>query len=173
LHPVATAASSEAVLLGVDTWSPINTQNTALMRDALPAYYYVKMGFPIQGMRIDRYGDILSGYFLQKCAKHLGHVARVGSPVADHIRSPHDLMQDLYHELAGMVLVEELAPWLQELQLSGRSYRDAYESLTAALADAAAGFHGFVWDQGGRDFLAETATNMRIWQDALRRIDGS
>jgi hypothetical protein len=173
LHPVATAASDEAVLLGEDTWSPINTQNTALTRDALPAYYYVRMGFPIQGMRIDRYGDILSGYFLQKCAKHVGDVARVGSPVADHIRTPHNLMQDLYHELAGMVLIEDLVPWLQQLQLSGSSYTDAYESLADALAHAAAEFRGFVWDQGGRDFLAETARNMGIWRDALRRIDGS
>ncbi|MBV9871499.1 MAG: hypothetical protein JO214_12845, partial [Frankiaceae bacterium] len=95
LRPVATAAAPEASLLGPYSWSPINTQNTSLSREALPSYYYVKMGFPIQGMRIDRFGDILSGYFLQKCAKQAGQVARVGSPVADHVRTPHNLMQDL------------------------------------------------------------------------------
>ena len=172
LRPVATAAADEAVLLGHDTWSPINTQNTALMRDALPAYYYVRMGFPIQGMRIDRYGDILSGYFLQKCAKHLGDIARIGSPVADHIRTPHNLMQDLYHELAGMVVIEELVPWLQDVKLSGSSYADAYQSLAAAIADAASEFHGFVWDEGGRDFLVTTAENMDVWCRALCRLIG-
>lgn len=163
LRPWATGASGRSVIIGPRTWTPINTQNTALMRGALPAYYYVRMGYPIQGMRIDRYGDILSGYFLLKCAKHLGHVARVGTPVADHNRTPHNLMQDLYHELAGMVLIEELVPWLQELQLSGSTYVETYASLADALEGQAASFSGFVWDQGGRDFLTETASCMREW----------
>jgi hypothetical protein len=169
LRPWATSASEESVIIGPDTWTPINTQNTAVMRDALPAYYYVRMGYPIQGMRIDRYGDILSGYFLQKCAKHLGHVARVGTPVADHNRTPHNLMQDLYHELAGMVLIEEMVPWLQDLQLEGSTYPQAYASLADALEAHASSFSGFVWDQGGRDFLTDTAGCMREW---LRVVSG-
>ncbi|MFP5304970.1 MAG: hypothetical protein ACLGI7_03990, partial [Gammaproteobacteria bacterium] len=89
LGPRAAAAAPQAVLLAPETWSPINTQNTGLMRAAIPAYYYIRMGFPLQGLRIDRFGDILSGYFVQKCAKHLGHVARLGGPVAEHRRTPH------------------------------------------------------------------------------------
>jgi hypothetical protein len=170
LRPTATGASAESVILGPDTWSPINTQNTALMRQALPAYYYVRMGFPIQGMRIDRYGDILSGYFVQKCAKHLGHVIRVGTPVADHVRTPHNLMQDLYHELAGMVLIEELVPWLQEVDLSGSTYAEAYASLADAIEGQAASFTGFVWDQGGRHFLTETAACMREWLRVINSL---
>lgn len=163
LRPWATGASDQSIIIGPGTWTPINTQNTALMRDALPAYYYVRMGYPIQGMRIDRYGDILSGYFLLKCAKHLGDVARVGTPVADHNRTPHNLMQDLYHELAGMVLIEEVVPWLQEIELSGSTYAEAYESLADAVEQQAPSFSGFVWDQGGREFLTETAGCMREW----------
>jgi len=121
--------SGKSVLLGREVWSPINTQNTALSREAALSYYYVRMGYPLQGMTLDRYGDILSGYFTQKCIKHLGQTIRVGTPVADHRRTPHNLFKDLYHELAGMVLIEELLPWLIEEPLEGSTYLETYASL--------------------------------------------
>jgi hypothetical protein len=167
-RPSVRAATTGDVILGHATWSPINTQNTALMRAAMPAYYYVRMGFALQGMKIDRFGDILSGYFAQKCAKHLGHVVRFGSPVSRHRRTPHNLLVDLYHELAGIALVEELLPWLQELQLEGGDYAEAYRSLSDALGAAAGRFRGFVWEQGGREFLRETAACMKTWLGLLR-----
>jgi hypothetical protein len=169
LRPRIRAAAPEAVILDEATWSPINTQNTALLREAIPAYYYVRMGFALQGLRIDRFGDILSGYFLQKCAKHLGDVVRLGSPVADHRRTPHNLFKDLYHELAGIVLIEELLPWLQELKLTGNTYPEAYASLADALAENAQRFAGFVWDEGGRSFLQDTAQCMRTWLKVTQR----
>lgn len=170
--PRVQSAAPGGVVLAPETWSPINTQNTALIRDAIPAYYYVRMGFPIQGMKIDRFGDILSGYFLQKCAKHMGHAIRIGDPVAEHRRSPHNLFKDLFHELAGMVVVEELLPWLQDVKLEGDSYFQAYSSLTEALDAASDNFKGFVWDDGGREFLRETAACMRVWLNALESIGG-
>ena len=172
-RPRMRAARQQAFILGPATWSPINTQNTALMRAALPAYYYVRMGFPLQGMRIDRFGDILSGYFVQKCAKHLGQVLRLGGPVADHRRSHHNLFKDLYHELAGIVLVEELLPWLQELALEGRDYPSSYAALADALSANAGRFTGFVWDEGGRDFLRDTAECMRRWLAVMKTISGT
>lgn len=172
-RPRMRAAKPQAVILGPATWSPINTQNTALVRDALPAYYYVRMGFPLQGMRIDRFGDILSGYFVQKCAKHLGHALRLGGPVADHRRSHHNLFKDLYHELAGIVLVEELLPWLQALRLEGADYSSSYAALAEALHTEAERFIGFVWDEGGRDFLRDTASCMQRWLAVMKTISGA
>ena len=170
LAPRAVAADLAPVVLDAATWSPVNSQNTALLRAAIPAYYYVRMGYPLQGMRIDRFGDILSGYFVQKCAKHLGHAVRIGSPVADHRRTPHNLMKDLYHELAGVVLIEDLVPWLQSVPLGGTGYAETYATLADALAAQAPRFKGFVWDEGGREFLVETAQCMRTWLDAIRKL---
>lgn len=168
--PRVSSAQSAAVVLAPETWSPINTQNTALIREAIPAYYYVRMGYPIQGMKIDRFGDILSGYFLQKCAKHLGHAVRIGGPVAEHRRSPHNLFKDLYHELAGMVVIEDVLPWLQEVKLEGSNYSEAYASLADQLSSQAGKFSGFIWDDGGRDFLSETAECMQDWLAVVDRI---
>ena len=167
--PKVTAASSEHAILGPDVWSPLNTQNTALTRQAALTYYYVKMGYPLKGLSIDRFGDILSGYLTQKCAKHLGHAVRIGSPVVEHRRTPHNLFKDLYHELAGIVLIEDFLPWLIEEPLEGTTYLDAYASLAERMASAASDFNGFIWDEGGREFLQETARCMQTWADAVRR----
>src|SRR3712207_9514532 len=61
-----------SIFLGDDTWSPINTQNTGLHRDLTVTYYFVRMGYPLAGLPIDRYGDIFSGYLSQACVKHMG-----------------------------------------------------------------------------------------------------
>lgn len=170
LRPDGERITQTAVQLGLETWSPVNTQNTGLVRDAVFAYYYVRMGFPLQGLRIDRFGDILSGYFVQKCAKHLGDTVRFGPPVASHKRSPHNLFKDLYFELAGMVIVEELLPWLIELKLDGSDYRHSYAALADAIESAAPQFKGFIWDEGGREFLVDTARCMRHWLAAVQRF---
>lgn len=168
--PHVASAEPHSMRLGDGTWTPINTQNTSVARDAIAAYYYVKMGFSLGGLRIDRYGDILSGYLLAKCVKTRGEAIRIGSPIADHRRTPHNLFKDLYHELAGMVLLDDLLPWLIELQIEGSSYAELYASLADAIEAKAPSMAGFVWDDGGRDFLVETAGHMRAWLDAVSLI---
>jgi hypothetical protein len=170
LSPKVISADPQSVLLGPNVWSPINSQNTAITRDAIVAYYYVRMGLSLGGMTIDRYGDILSGYFVQKCAKVLGQGIRIGTPVADHCRTTHNVFKDLYHELAGMVIVEELLPWLTEVKIDESSFSDAYLSLADEIQNRIERFSGFLWDQGAREFLAVTVNNMRAWVEAVRSI---
>lgn len=159
-----------SVVLGPDVWSPINTQNTALTRAAALTYYYVRMGFALQGLRIDRFGDILSGYLTQKVIKHCGQGIRVGTPILDHRRTQHNLFKDLYHELAGIVLIEEFIPWLQEIRLSGKTPLEAYTALAELIQIKAETMSGFVWDEGGRDFLKETAQLMKCWIAIARQF---
>ncbi|HEV7573162.1 MAG TPA: hypothetical protein VGQ21_16800 [Thermoanaerobaculia bacterium] len=168
--PHIASAKNRSLRLGRNTWTPINTQNTAIVRGAIPAYYYVRMGFSLGGLRIDRYGDILSGYLIQKCVKTRGDAIRIGSPIADHRRTPHNLFKDLYHELAGMVLLEDLLPWFVELTIGGGSYAEMYAEVAEALEAKSGSMRGFVWDDGGREFLVDTAANMRAWLDAVRTI---
>jgi hypothetical protein len=168
--PHIASAKQHSLRLGPRTWTPINTQNTAIVRDAVAAYYYVRMGFSVGGMRIDRYGDILSGYLIQECVKTRGEAIRIGSPIADHRRTPHNLFKDLYNELAGMVILEDLLPWFTELAIGDGSYAEMYAAVADAIEQKSASMRGFVWDDGGRDFLADTAANMRAWLDAVRII---
>ena len=168
--PRAIAFEPPSVVLGPDAWMPIDSQNTALTREAMAAYYYVRMGYPVRGLVLDRFGDIFSGYFAQKCAKHLAHAVRVGTPIAEHRRSPHDLVNDLFHELAGIALLEDLAPWLREEKLEGSTYGEVSASLAEHLDQAAERFRGTFWEQGGCAFLRSTADNIRTWLAAVRQV---
>jgi hypothetical protein len=170
IRPHVTSVEPDTVFLGPRTWSPINTQNTAIARDAIAAYYYVRMGFDLGGLSIDRYGDILSGYLCAACVKARGEAIRIGSPVADHRRTPHNLFKDLYHELAGVVLLDDLLPWLTEAKLSGGSYAELYAHLADQLEARGSAYKGFIWDQGGGAFLRDTAEHMRAWLEAVQLI---
>ena len=161
-----------SVALEPGAWSPINTQNTALRRQAIPSYYYIRMGYPLAGMPIDRYGDIFSGYFIEACTKHLGGAVRFGAPVAEHRRNSHNFMNDAGREWGCILVLEDLLPWLSETRLSGDSYSDAYLSLSHLLEDAVEGFHGTVWTDATRGYFHRVAYQMRIWLRACTNILG-
>jgi hypothetical protein len=166
----AIAFRGGSVVLGPRTWSPVNTQNTALHRKVIPSYYFLRMGAPISGMRIDRYGDIFSGYFSQACARSLGDAVRVGTPIATHARNSHNYLRDATQELACICVLEDLLPWLQEVRLDGRDYSEAYTCLSDQLEQAVDHFQGFIWTAETRDFFRSTARVMREWVKACGRI---
>ncbi|HYM13035.1 MAG TPA: hypothetical protein VEU62_20010 [Bryobacterales bacterium] len=165
-----TRLSAEPVILGPEANSPINTQNTAVCRQAVPAYYYVVMGDDLGGAKIDRYGDIWSGYFLKKCADHLGHFVMVGHPVARHIRNRHDLFVDLRQELYGMMLTDPLVEMLGSLTLAGGDYAAAYLDLSRKLEQAVeASQHPYITPEV-RAYFRKICSNMRVWVDACRDL---
>lgn len=165
------AYRGKSVILGPKTWSPINSQNTGLYRDVLTSYFYVRMGYPLSGVRIDRFGDILSGYFTLACARHLGHAVRFGDPIADHRRNSHNYISDATNEWACAVLMEDFIRWLtEEARLSGNTYAEAYVSLSAAIEDAVERFHGTFWNDASRGFFHQMAYLMRRWASVCDRL---
>ena len=172
IHPRVKRFRGESVVLHRDTWSPINSQNTALRRDAIPGYYFVRMGYPLAGMPIDRYGDIFSGYFVQACVKHLGGSVRVGTPVAEHKRNSHNYMKDATQELACIQILEDLLPWLTEARMEGSSYTEAFHSLSCILEDAVERFRGPIWGAPTLGYFHQVGYHMRAWLQACRQIRG-
>ena len=158
-------ADGRQVLLGNRVRCPINTQNTALSREAMAAYYYLRMGENLRGLRIDRFGDIFSGYFVQVCAEAVGDRIRIGSPVADHRRNSHNLLLDLYHELAGIMIIEDLAPFLATVELPGESYTEAYRALSTKIEEFADEQDGFIWLPETKQYFHTIAKYMRVWAD--------
>jgi hypothetical protein len=170
IKPRAIAFTKESIMLGSGTWTPVNTQNTALTRAMVPAFYYIRMGYPVGGLTIDRYGDIMAGYFAQACVAHLGKIVRVGTPLVQHVRNRHDYFIDLQQELSAILVMEEVLPWLRQLKLQGRAAVETYDSLSAHLDDAAETFRGRMWNRSSRGFLHDTAYCMRQWIAACRRV---
>lgn len=165
---IMTALNKPRIMMAPGTWSPINTQNTAFHREVLPCYYYVVMGAPLQGMMIDRYGDIWEGYFARKVIDSMGDSVTYGLPVAVHRRNTHDLLKDLRQEMWGMILTEDLIEMLRSINLTSENYSDSYFELASALERAVEENGSFAPEV--RSYLNKVTTNMKIWVDVCSRI---
>ncbi|MEQ8384391.1 MAG: hypothetical protein RH949_18730 [Coleofasciculus sp. A1-SPW-01] len=158
-------------LLAPRSLMPINTQNTGIIRDAIPAYYYVKMEHPVGGMKLDRFGDIFSGFFLQKCVQAMGHRVKLGLPVVEHRRSPHNLYKDLWNELAGMVIVDDMLPLLETPLSQATTYSEATLELTERIEEWSSKQQGFLWDKSLRDYFKTIANNMKLWVEVCHKLN--
>lgn len=101
----------EYFVLDQQTWSPINTQNTSIVRNLVPAFFCIPMGWNVPGGRIQRYGDIWGGYFLQAIMKESPYYVAFGKPIVEHQRNPHNYVDDLRYEYWGIILTD----WLTDL----------------------------------------------------------
>lgn len=173
LRPFVHSFKGKSLSLGKDTWAPVNSQNTALIKELIPSYYFIRMGYSIGGAIVDRYGDIFSGYFALACAKQLGGTARFGTPVADHRRNSHNYMKDVSCELPAIVLLEDLLGWLIDTRLGGSTCLEAYLSLSHQMQDAVERFQGPAWTGASRGFFHQMAHYMRTWLSACCVLAGA
>lgn len=173
VRPEVTALSRAEAVVGRNTWAPVNSQNTAVHRDAVAAYYFPRMGYRVDGATMDRYADIFSGYFAQACAKHLGHGVRFGAPVSRHDRNSHILFGDLERELPAIAVLDDLLAWLHGCVLDGSTYVEAYRSLSYLMQDAVEAMTGPWWTQATRGFFHQMAFLMRRWLLVLDRAGGA
>lgn len=151
---------------------PINSQNTSMVRDAIASYYFIKMGAIIQGMKIDRFGDIFSGYFLLLCNRSVGNITTLYHPLVSQERNEHILLKDLHVELPGILIIEELVTFLEEGLPKTNSYSEAY----AVLAEKLIKFAGdrkteLFWNNETLTFIKETTSLMRTWITTIANID--
>jgi hypothetical protein len=168
---IAKGAKARSFALQPGTWSPINTQNTAVARRAIPAYYYVRMLEDLPGAKLDRYGDIWSGYFLTRCAEHLGECVTVGLPLVQHDRNMHDLMDDLRAEIWGMVTTPHLIDILRSSTLTGGDYFEAIRSLAACLNGRAQELEERVRLTGIAAYMTRISKYLNVWADVCRELN--
>jgi Reversibly glycosylated polypeptide len=173
VRPEAQALHCAEAVVGRHTWAPVNSQNTAVHRDAVAAYYFPRMGYRTAGVTMDRYADIFSGYFVQACAKHLGHGVRFGGPVTRHDRNSHVLFGDLERELPAIVVLDDVLAWLHGCTLDGSTYAEAYRSLSHRMQDAVEAMTGRGWTEEMRGFFHQMAFLMRQWLLVLDRAGGA
>jgi Reversibly glycosylated polypeptide len=162
LAPLKTTELTGSRVLRHGAWAPIDSQNTAVRHDAIPAYCYFESA--------KRFGDIWQGYFVQACAQHLGHHVRFGSPAADcAVRNDHSLLNDLALEYDGIMMLDKVLSWLTELKLTGSTYAEAYDCLREELQD-------FIPDPDNglnghqRGILSKIAGRMHDWLHVIERL---
>lgn len=115
----------EIFALASNTWSPVNSQNTAIMREAIPSYFLNPFHY--------RYDDIWAGYIFEKVAKHLGYFISFGEPLIEQWRNPHNYLLDLNKEFDGMARTPSLINELRRINLESKSFIDSIEELIGLL----------------------------------------
>lgn len=158
-------------VLDQQTWSPVNTQNTSVVRELIPAFVFVTMGWPVPGGRLDRYGDIWGGYFLLALLQGTKYHVAFGRPLVDHRRNPHNYVDDLRSEFWGMLLTDWL---LQRLRETFRARSEQMTDRVVELADflrSEAMSNLPTWCPAEvKEFLLHTDKNLRQWSEACKQI---
>jgi len=149
----------EGVTLMPGTWSPFNSQNTALAREVVPAYFLS----PYLG----RYDDVWASYIVRRIADHLGDYVRFGFPLVRQVRNSHNYLVDFDRERLGLELTEDFVEGLRQFALHGSTYAECYGEVVEYVA-------GFVKNnekvrrQG--DFgraVGQLVQGMKIWQGVM------
>jgi hypothetical protein len=96
------------------TWSPFNSQNTALHRDTIPAYFLSPF--------VGRFDDIWASYIVKAVADHLGDLISFGHPLVKQRRNDHNLWHDFDLEKMGLQMTDVFCDWLLSCKFKGENY---------------------------------------------------
>ena len=123
-------------------------------------------------MKIDRYGDIFSGYFSQACVRALGNSVRVGSPIATHARNSYNDSHDATQEMACICVCWRICcRGCTNPSWSGEDHAQRHRSLADQLEAAVEKFSGFIWTGEMRAFFAMKLPGMmRQWAKVCQTI---
>lgn len=161
----------DLLVLEQTTWLPVNTQNTSVVRELIPAFVFVTMAWPVPGGKLDRYGDIWGGYFLLALMQGTPYHAAFGRPLVEHRRNPHNYVDDLRFEFWGMILTDWLLQLLREnFRPAAGRMTDRVMELAEFLRDDAIGKLPAWCPPEIRAFLLSTAENLNQWSAACRQI---
>lgn len=162
----------ENIALSKGTWSPFNSQNTALLRRAVPAYflspmpsgYFNKNGDPIP----TRYDDIWGAYAFKRISDHLDEVITFGAPIVRQNRNPHNYWRDFDMERYGLALTARFVESLSSVSLNGQDYKNCYAELTEKLPTSALARTDLSNEE--RTYLENYFEGMRVWRDTFANI---
>jgi hypothetical protein len=153
-------------VLNEDTWCPINTQNTSVVRELVPAFFCIPMGVPLPGGKIERYGDIWGGYFFQSIIRGTEYRISFGHPIVEHRRNQHRYLDDLRHEFWGLMLTDWLLQHLREdFKPSAASVLERMMELCHFLLEICSNDIPTWCPKEVNGFIEETASAMQSWTD--------
>lgn len=142
------------------TWSPFNSQNTALSRTVLPAYFLSPY--------IGRYDDIWASYILRRIMDHLGDFGTFGLPLVRQFRNPHDLFVDLAKEIDCMEITNDFCQFLRETELGGRTYLDCFSEVAEALTRFSSSENKKVISK--KSLIMKLSEGMNIWSNIFNEL---
>jgi hypothetical protein len=113
------------VVVDPDTWTVFNSQNTAVIRELIPAWFMMP--------HVGRHDDIYASLIVQRVARERDLHVHFGPPFTYQQRNTHNLIHDLRAEIDGMENVTRLAELLDAIILPGKSVLDDTRIIYRAL----------------------------------------
>lgn len=113
--------------IDIGTWTPFNSQNTAVHRDAIQSYFMSPF--------IGRYDDIWPSYLIKKIADHLGDFITFGFPLVKQDRNEQDIIVNLENEIEGMRLTDRFCDMLKDIKLSENNYLSCSQEIYKKLKE--------------------------------------
>jgi hypothetical protein len=127
------------------------------------------MGWDVPGGKIQRYGDIWGGYFLQALMAGTNYHVAFGRPLVDHRRNPHDYVEDLRQEFWGTILTDWLLATLREnFQAKATGICDRVVELGQFLQVEALPKMPPWCPPEMKAFVKHTGENLVIWSEACQ-----
>jgi hypothetical protein len=160
IQPDATAVKrKETLALAKGTWCPFNSQNTAVHRDVMPAWFMSPC--------VGRFDDIWGSYIALTCIEHMGHAIAFGRPLVRQDRNAHDLYRDFDLERLGMRYTDGFCAALRATPLKGKDYATcALEALDITANWAA---NDPKLDKDSRAAIEKFVEGYRHWTNAFKR----
>lgn len=116
-------------------------------------------------MKLNRFDDVWSGLFPKKIADHLNHRISLGAPMVRHEKRSRSILKDALAEMKGLSINEKLLKIVDEIEISGRNYANAYKSLTEEIAHRMGKFH-----DAEREIMMKQIEKMRLWTEKIDKI---
>lgn len=159
----ALRSKRKKIIVGRGTYFAVCSMNTAFRPNVIPAFYQLYMNY----MGVNRFDDIWSGLFLKKVADHLGDRVSLGEPVVYHDKRPRDVFKDLKNEMDGLAINETLWRTVEEAEIEGETYWDAYSSL---IEEMTVRIPKAFKNPDHKKFLKAQIERMRLWLEIIDKI---
>jgi hypothetical protein len=113
------------VVVDPHTWTVFNSQNTAVIRELVPAWFMMP--------GVGRHDDIYASLIVQRVARERDLHVHFGPPFTYQQRNEHNLIMDLRAEIDGMENTQKLAELLGSIELPDTSVIDQTHMIYDAL----------------------------------------
>lgn len=91
----------------------LSIMNVAFLAEIVPAFYQLPMNVGVCNARLDRFGDIWSGYILKKLADIRGDLITIGRPAVTHTKAGN-MISEIQVEHFGNLLESYFYPLVDE-----------------------------------------------------------
>ena len=148
--------------LAKDTYSPFNSQNTAIHRDIVPVYFLVP--------DIGRFDDIWSSYIVERIAWQMGDYVSYGQPLVKQIRNDHDYWVDAYAEEMGTKMTTDFCKWLREIKLTGKTYLSCGIELMDKLKNLIDALPNDKLPYKNRAYVNQVIDGHKVWFETMSKM---